>query len=96
MQAMPGGRTITIRVGSGPNGYLQIDLSDTGEGIKPEALEHIFDPFYTTKEVGKGTRLGLSVSFGIIAKHHGSISVKSEIGKGATFTILAVAVPADK
>ena len=72
--------------------YLQgdcvcIDIGDTGPGIPEINLSRIFDPFFTTKEVGKGTGLGLSVSFGIIEKHHGSISVKSKVGQGATFII---------
>lgn len=87
MQAMPDGGTITIRVGSGPAGFLQIDMSDTGEGIKHEALEHIFDPFYTTKESGQGTGLGLSIVYSIVRTHGGYIEAKSEIGSGTTFSI---------
>jgi two-component system NtrC family sensor kinase len=87
MQAMPDGGTITIRVGSGPQGYLQIDISDTGAGIKPEALEHIFDPFYTTKESGQGTGLGLSIVYSIVRTHGGYIEAKSEDGNGTTFSI---------
>ncbi len=66
---------------------IEIDITDTGHGIPPEHLPKIFDPFYTTKEVGKGTGLGLSVSQGIVERHGGTIRVQSQVGKGSTFTI---------
>jgi signal transduction histidine kinase len=66
----------------------QISIQDTGSGISPEHLKRIFDPFFTTKKEGEGTGLGLSVSYGIIANHHGRIEVESEVGKGTTFTII--------
>ena len=66
---------------------LYIDFKDTGPGIKEEDKQKIFDPFYTTKEVGHGTGLGLSISYSIIRKHQGTISVESTYGKGVTFTI---------
>jgi two-component system NtrC family sensor kinase len=66
---------------------IEIGIADTGHGIPPEHLEKIFDPFYTTKEVGKGTGLGLSVSQGIVERHGGAIRVQSRVGKGSTFTI---------
>jgi two-component system, NtrC family, sensor kinase len=87
IQAMPNGGTITMRAARGPRGYLQIDLSDTGTGIKPEALEHIFDPFYTTKASGQGTGLGLSIVYSIIRTHGGYIEAKSELDKGTTFSV---------
>ena len=62
-------------------------ISDNGGGISPENLSKIYDPFFTTKEVGRGTGLGLAVSYGIIQEHNGQISVASAIGEGTKFTI---------
>jgi len=87
MKDLSGENIITIRTGPGPDGYIRIDFSDTGIGIKPEDMKHIFDPFYTTKPVGRGTGLGLSLVYGIIRTHGGYIEVKSEIVKGTTFSI---------
>ncbi|MGA1791106.1 MAG: ATP-binding protein [bacterium] len=67
--------------------YIEIEFRDTGSGISKENLDRIYNPFFTTKPPGKGTGLGLSVSYGIIKKHQGLIDVKSEEGKGTTFTI---------
>lgn len=67
--------------------FIYIEVSDTGCGIGPENINKIFDAFYTTKEVGKGTGLGLSISKGIINKHGGDITVKSQVGVGTTFTV---------
>ncbi len=69
------------------NGLIRIEVSDNGNGIKKEHLARIFDPFYTTKDVGEGTGLGLTVSTGIVEKHSGKMSVTSQEGKGTTFTI---------
>lgn len=63
-------------------------VSDTGKGIPPEHLPHIFDPFFTSKEVGKGTGLGLAVVYGIVERHGGEIRVQSTPGKGTAFTIV--------
>ena len=67
--------------------YLKMSVSDTGHGIHPEAQEKIFNPYFTTKEKGEGTGLGLAVVQGIIKSHNGAITVESEVGKGATFHV---------
>jgi len=69
------------------DGQVEIAISDTGSGIPKENLSKLFDPFFTTREVGKGTGLGLNVAYNIIQKHKGTIEVESEVGKGTTFTI---------
>jgi len=88
IQAMPQGGTLSITLGPGENpGEMRIDVSDTGVGIPANQLDSIFDPFFTTKKEGEGTGLGLSVTYGIIQKHGGHISVKSTQGKGTCFSI---------
>ncbi len=69
-----------------PGEFVRIDIRDTGTGIPAESLPHIFEPFYTTKEVGKGTGLGLATVFGIVDQHQGWLDVASELGKGTVFT----------
>ncbi|WP_224249443.1 ATP-binding protein [Hyalangium gracile] len=80
--------TITVRTGRQDGGHVFVEISDTGEGIPPENLKRIFEPFFTTKPVGKGTGLGLALSAGIVARHHGRIEVRSEVGAGTTFRII--------
>jgi signal transduction histidine kinase len=87
MKDLSGENIITVQTGPGPDGYIRIDFSDTGIGIKPEDMKYIFDPFYTTKPVGRGTGLGLSLVYGIIRTHGGYVEVKSETNIGTTFSI---------
>lgn len=67
--------------------WVRISIKDTGKGIPRKDLERVFDPFFTTKPFGEGTGLGLSISYGIIEKHGGKITVNSELGEGAEFTV---------
>ena len=75
-------------------GSIYVSISDTGSGIPEDKLSKIFEPFYTTKEVGKGTGLGLSITYEIVKKHNGEIMVESEPGKGTTFTVKVPVVEA--
>lgn len=88
-EAMLNGGTLTVTANraAGSEAHLEVIISDTGYGIAKENMENIFEPFFTTKEEEKGVGLGLSVAYGIIAKHNGSISVESEVGKGSTFKV---------
>jgi signal transduction histidine kinase len=87
VQAMPQGGTIEIGASLGDKERICVTISDTGIGIPPSDMAHIFDPFYTTKEVGKGTGLGLSLVYGIIHAHGGTIEVNSRVNEGTVFTI---------
>jgi two-component system NtrC family sensor kinase len=97
-EAMEGRGTLTLvtRTASS-NGFIEIEITDTGAGISKENLEKIFDPFFTTKQVGQGTGLGLAISYGIVKKHNGNIEVRSEIGKGTSFFVrLPIVAEAEK
>ncbi len=76
--------------------YIKMVISDNGPGISPAIHEKIFNPYFTTKEVGKGSGMGLAVVQGIVKKHKGMITVKSDVGKGATFTILLPGINEDR
>jgi signal transduction histidine kinase len=85
--AMPGGGTITVRTRPAPDG-VALEVADTGVGLAPEYVEKIFEPFYTTKDIGKGSGLGLSIVARVVRAHNGKIEVHSDgPGQGATFTI---------
>ena len=99
--AMPEGGDLRIRTqqatlaaddcapwpGTAPGAYALLEVSDTGEGIPKDLQDRVFEPYFTTKEVGKGTGLGLATVYGIVKKHGGLIHVDSEPGRGATFRV---------
>jgi signal transduction histidine kinase len=84
--AMPSGGTIRLRTARA-NGHLIAEVRDTGSGLTAEVQEHLFEPFYTTKDVGKGTGLGLSVSYGIAKAHGGQLEGANAPGGGALFRL---------
>ncbi len=84
--AMPGGGMLEVRTAA-HNGSVEVEVADTGAGIPREHIHRIFDPFFTTKANGRGTGLGLSVSYGIIKEHAGKIDVRSTPGKGTSFHV---------
>ena len=84
--AMPKGGWLTIATRGGLN-EATIEVADTGSGIPPDYLSRIYDPFFTTKEIGKGTGLGLSITYGIMQEHDGTISCDSSVGQGTRFTL---------
>lgn len=86
-EAMPDGGTLTVS-SLARDGNVLVKVTDTGCGIKREHLDEIFEPFFSTKPVGKSTGLGLSVSYGIIQQHSGTFEVESEEGRGTTVTIV--------
>jgi len=88
MDALPqGGNLWIISSSSRQDNCVRIVVRDDGTGIAPEILPHLFEPFLTTKETGRGVGLGLAISHSILERHNGNIEVQSEIGRGTTFTI---------
>jgi len=84
--AMPKGGWLTILTREDRTGAV-IEVGDTGSGIPAEVLSRIYDPFFTTKDIGKGTGLGLSIAYGIVQEHGGTITCDSQVGQGTRFTI---------
>lgn len=87
IQSMPDGGELCVELRAQP-GALVASVSDTGAGIAPEDLDQVFLPFFTTKDVGEGTGLGLSVVHGIVTAHGGTVSVSSEVGRGTRFEVV--------
>jgi signal transduction histidine kinase len=81
----------TLRIRTGRNGAcgdeVMVEFADTGMGISPEALDKIFEPFYTTKPPGRGTGLGLTICYGIVEENGGRITVESQPGHGTVFRV---------
>ncbi len=86
-EAMPEGGKLTISSHSVGEEAVAVSFTDTGCGIPEENLSRIFNPFFTTKQIGHGTGLGLAISYGIVKMHKGQVSVKSRVGEGSTFTV---------
>jgi two-component system NtrC family sensor kinase len=97
-EAMPEGGTLSLTTCFGLNEkFIEVEVKDTGHGISIEDMDRIFNPFFTTKDVGHGVGLGLAISYGIVKEHNGEISVESEAGKGSTFIVsLPVIVKVDE
>jgi signal transduction histidine kinase len=87
VQAMDAGRGAITLTTRGDGAGVTVEVADNGKGIPPEVLPKIFDPFFSTKEIGKGTGLGLSISYKIVQQHGGRIDVESPAGAGAKFTV---------
>ncbi|MEW6263054.1 MAG: response regulator [Thermodesulfobacteriota bacterium] len=82
-------------LGLKPGPHIRLTVSDTGHGMDEETIEHIFEPFYTTKEIGQGTGLGLSTVYGIVKSHQGAIFCESRPGEGTTFSLYFPALEAE-
>ncbi len=91
--AMPSGGVVKVRTRNLRHDEVEITVSDSGQGIPPEILGRIFDPFFTTKPEGKGTGLGLAVSYGIIREHRGRIDVRSKVGEGTEVQVVLPRAP---
>lgn len=87
IQAIKNQGEIVITTRTAKNNRVEISIRDNGVGMSAETREKLFDPFFTTKDVNQGTGLGMSITYGIIEKHGGDISVKSQLGKGTEFII---------
>jgi two-component system cell cycle sensor histidine kinase/response regulator CckA len=108
--AMPGGGKLMIEtenvnldkaycrthLGAVPGNYVMLGISDNGTGMDKDTLEHIFEPFYTTKDPGKGTGLGLAIVYGIVKDHGGYIACYSELGEGTIFRIYFPVIERDR
>ncbi|PRP89977.1 Sporulation kinase A [Enhygromyxa salina] len=88
VDAMPRGGTVRISLAAEPDDQVSFAVSDEGMGIPEEIRDSIFDPFFSTKEIGKGTGLGLSISYGIVRDHGGDILLESQPGRGTTFRVI--------
>jgi two-component system, NtrC family, sensor kinase len=88
LDAMPNGGRLLIETAMSFDQKIVIRVSDTGQGIEPSHLEKLFQPMFTTKDIGQGTGLGLTICQAIIKEHGGEIEVESTVGEGTTFSIV--------
>jgi signal transduction histidine kinase len=88
-----GDHEVRVRVSAAGDGFVLVEVSDTGEGIPADVLPRVFDPFFTTKPIGVGTGLGLFVCQGIVTSHGGTVHIQSAVGEG---TKVSVRLPADR
>jgi len=87
LDAMPDGGHLLIETETRSDQFVAIKIADTGQGIERENIERLFQPMFTTKEIGQGTGLGLTICRAIIKEHGGAIEVKSTVGEGTTFSV---------
>jgi len=90
LDALPDGGTLTLRTTELEQDWVGVSVEDNGTGMAPEILAKVLDPFFTTKPVGQGTGLGLSMAYGVIKAHGGSLAISSQLGKG---TVVAIRIP---
>jgi len=94
LDAMPGGGVLTLRTDLSEAGWATAFIEDSGEGMTPEILARVMEPFFTTKPVGKGTGLGLSMTHGVIKAHGGTLEIRSQPGRGTTVKLRIPRIPA--
>ena len=87
-QAITGSGVVTLTTHIAPDSMVAIIIRDTGCGIPQDTIDRIWDPFFTTKEVGKGVGLGLALTYNIVKRNGGEIHVESRLGEGSQFTVL--------
>ena len=94
LNAMPDGGTLTFRTAILEGDQVEVSVEDTGCGMPPEVLSHVLEPFFTTREVGAGTGLGLSMTYGVVKAHGGTIDLSSEVGRGTCVKLRFPRIPA--